>query len=50
MSSQLTTFADASSQADVKMGYFWVLDSVPSGSPRAQRLLVHSELPRPAGR
>ena len=48
MTAELTTFADSSSQGDVKMGYFWVLDSVPSGTPRVQRLLVHSELPRPA--
>ena len=46
VTASLKTYTDSRSEVDVKMGYFWVLNSVPTNSLRTQRLLVHSELPR----
>jgi hypothetical protein len=41
-----TLFADGSSLSGLRMGWFWILDRLPSGEfPRRQRLLAHSHLP-----
>ena len=43
-----SSYTDGSSQSNLCMGWFWILDRCENSSPRKQRLFAHSTLPRPA--
>lgn len=47
-SASFSQMLDGAIQSRVCMGWFWVLDMLKSSTPRRQRLLVHSTLPRSA--
>jgi hypothetical protein len=47
-SASLSQMMDGSSASKVAMGWFWILDMLHSDTPRRQRLLAHSTLPRSA--
>jgi hypothetical protein len=47
-SASFNQMLDGAVQSRVCMGWFWVLDMLDSSTPRRQRLLAHSTLPRSA--
>ena len=47
VSASSATSIDGKVYNNLCMGWFWVLDRLESNMPRRQRLLVHSNLPRP---
>ena len=47
-SASLSQMADGAIQSRLCMGWFWILDMLESPTPRRQRLLAHSTLPRSA--
>lgn len=47
-SGSVSQMMDGSLQSRLSMGWFWILDMLESKTPRHQRLVVHSTLPRTA--